>query len=68
MGAAMTIDQAIQLLHEYADGFIWAYDVADEVHQAWRIAAKAAHPDAGGDPATFRRLTEARDLLLKHAT
>ncbi len=34
------------------------------VTAAYREAAKRYHPDAGGDPATFKRLTEARDLLL----
>lgn len=29
----------------------------------YREAAKNAHPDAGGDPALFRRVTAARDLL-----
>ena len=26
--------------------------------------AKTAHPDHGGDPETFRLITEARDVLL----
>lgn len=32
---------------------------------AYRAAARRAHPDAGGDPDTFVRLTAARDLLEK---
>jgi hypothetical protein len=38
---------------------------ADEIQAAYRRLVKAAHPDVGGDPAVFRRLTEARDALLK---
>lgn len=37
---------------------------ADEVHAAFRRAARRAHPDAGGDAESFRRLTEAYDALL----
>lgn len=33
------------------------------VERAYRIAAKALHPDAGGDPDQFKRLTEARRML-----
>ena len=36
----------------------------DEVIEAFRAKAKAAHPDAGGDPEEFRRLLEAREALL----
>ena len=37
---------------------------ADEVRRAWRSRAALHHPDAGGDPATFHALTNARDQLL----
>lgn len=37
------------------------------VHQAWAKRAADCHPDCGGDSAEFRRITEARDLLLKMA-
>lgn len=63
MGAAMTVDQAITVLHEHADGR-WDWDDLDGVRSAFRIAVKAAHPDHGGDPETFRLITEARDVLL----
>lgn len=33
------------------------------VDAAFKLAAKRAHPDAGGDPETFRRLVMARNLL-----
>jgi hypothetical protein len=41
------------------------YLVADayERSYAYRSAAKTLHPDHGGDPALFRRLQQARDLL-----
>ena len=35
----------------------------DEVRHAYRILVKAAHPDAAGDAARFRRITEAYDVL-----
>jgi hypothetical protein len=33
------------------------------IDAAYRCLAKKAHPDVGGDAATMRRLTEARDAL-----
>jgi len=63
-----TIDAAIALLHEHARGLEWDYDNVDDVRRAFRVASKRAHPDAGGDPAVFRELTEARDLLLGGAS
>jgi hypothetical protein len=38
---------------------------AAEIHQAFKRAAKAAHPDAGGDAQTFLELSAARDALMK---
>lgn len=37
---------------------------AAAVRQAWRMWARIAHPDAGGDPEHFARLEEARRVLL----
>jgi hypothetical protein len=37
----------------------------DAVRHAWRLWAKVAHPDVGGDPAHFARLDEARRVLLQ---
>lgn len=34
------------------------------VRHAWRLWARIAHPDAGGDPEHFARLEEARRVLL----
>jgi hypothetical protein len=36
---------------------------SDLIVAAYRVLAKRHHPDAGGDPATMRRLTEAHDAL-----
>jgi curved DNA-binding protein CbpA len=35
----------------------------DALKSAFRARAKTAHPDAGGDPARFKALVEARTLL-----
>lgn len=37
---------------------------SDAVTATYRWLAKQHHPDVGGDPELFRRLTAARDLLL----
>jgi len=36
---------------------------ADDVDRAFRRRVRTAHPDRGGDAATFRRLVEARTTL-----
>ncbi len=36
----------------------------DEIHQAFRRAAKTLHPDAGGSGEAFRELAAARDVLI----
>jgi len=38
---------------------------APEIHQAFKRAAKTAHPDAGGDAQAFLKLSIARDALMK---
>jgi hypothetical protein len=38
---------------------------APEIHQAWKRAAKAAHPDAGGSADQFQALSAARDALIR---
>ena len=58
MGPAMTEADARTILHLDA-----SHD-ASMVKEAFRRQAKTAHPDAGGDADTYRRLVEARDLLL----
>ena len=40
---------------------------AARINAAFRRLAKSAHPDAGGNDALFRALTEARDALLAQA-
>lgn len=71
MGAAtMTVDEAARLLAD-ATSRTWTVDEVladpDVARSAYRMASKRHHPDAGGDPETFRRLTEARDLLLSRS-
>ena len=52
-----------------ADGGPWAVlgvvrgAPRDVCEAAYRVQAKRAHPDRGGDPATFRRLTEAIEKI-----
>lgn len=38
---------------------------AGQVRRAWRMWARVAHPDVGGDAAHFARLDEARRILLR---
>jgi hypothetical protein len=38
---------------------------APEIHQAFKRAAKAAHPDTGGNAQAFLELSTARDALMK---
>lgn len=37
----------------------------DEVRRAYRVWARIAHPDAGGDPEHFQRVGQARRVLLQ---
>lgn len=39
----------------------------EQLQQAWRAAAKAAHPDAGGSDAAMAKVNAARDLLQPEA-
>jgi hypothetical protein len=66
--AAMTVEDAARLLCDATADLIGEDpDDIDRVsivaRSLWREAAKTHHPDVGGDPALFRRLTQARDLL-----
>ncbi len=40
----------------------------DQIRRAFRAAARTVHPDRGGEPASFRRLIEARTQLLRTAS
>lgn len=69
--AKLTKDDAARVLVDYGDGDVDVHDVIDGAHvhttlvrELFRRAAKREHPDAGGDPAIYRRLVEARDILL----
>jgi hypothetical protein len=66
VGPAMTVDEAARLLLYHGDGTgTVALVLGDRRYRdlMYRQAAKRLHPDAGGDPADFRRLQEARKLL-----
>ena len=56
----MMREQAALLLGVDADAS------AEQVHHAWRVWAKLAHPDAGGDREHFEALVRARSILLTH--
>ena len=66
MGAAMTVEEAIQILHRHAPG-AWDYDQQEHLRRAYRTAA-ATHPDiTGGSADAFREVKEAYDLLMRGA-
>jgi hypothetical protein len=68
--AQMTVDEAARLLSDAAGQSEHASEAIGDrrlIKDRYREAAKLYHPDAGGDPDAFKRLTEARDLLLAHA-
>lgn len=54
----MKRDEAAYLLGVPADSD------ADTVRHAWRMWARIAHPDVGGDPVHFAQLDQARRILL----
>ena len=54
----MDRDEAAALLGVPADA------TTEAVKRAWRVWARLAHPDAGGDPQHFAELDEARRVLL----
>jgi hypothetical protein len=71
MGAVkMTKDEAARLLADAAGLVVDPKGIAAlladpaMVTEVYRNVVKEHHPDVGGDPAVFRRLTEARDLLV----
>lgn len=71
--ATMTLEAAARFLIEHGEfggeeaSVEDLLDAGPDVIGAYyRAAAKKLHPDAGGDPVAFRRLGDARDLLLAH--
>lgn len=69
LGTAMTVEDAARLLcdatmDEIGEDPREIDRVRDVAQSLWREAAKKYHPDVGGDPEVFRRLTAARDLLV----
>jgi hypothetical protein len=69
MPAAMTLpDAKLTMLGLSGLPLNTTFESIEVVEAAFRSAAKQHHPDAGGDPARFRRLVDARDTLLKAAS
>jgi len=72
--AAMTVEAAAAFIAAHTGERCDGGDLLDSpgvphpasVTRAYRAAAKRLHPDNGGDPALFRRLQDARELLERH--
>lgn len=68
MGAAMTVEQAAQVLAELAGEPSAVAHLLERhegvIRRCFRQAAGVTHPDRGGDADEYRRAVEARDLLL----
>ncbi|GJL96407.1 MAG: hypothetical protein DHS20C06_02240 [Hyphobacterium sp.] len=56
----MTRDEALDVLGLDAD------PTEEDIRAAYRTLMKRVHPDAGGTDGLSRRITDARDLLLKN--
>lgn len=63
----MTREVAIETIRRGAGDPGWLPMHVAAIDSGFRAAARHLHPDAGGDPAEFARLTAARDLLLRAA-
>ncbi len=73
LGRAMTLEEAAEFLIEHGetggvratvDEFLDDGPFGPQIRaEYFRAAAKKLHPDAGGDPDLFRKLTEARELV-----
>lgn len=66
MGPAMTVEEAAALLMPDDPGWLLEVGTDDDVRDRYRWLTKTYHPDAGGEPEEFHRLTAARDLVLAH--
>lgn len=60
----LTTDEAVTLIADLA-GVSPVVGDPDSIQRAYRMAARKAHPDTGGDAGTFARLQAARDLLTR---
>lgn len=65
LGAGLTPEDARRILAKAAGVATDMPSTPDHVASLYRRAAVKHHPDRGGDPALFARITEARDLLLR---
>lgn len=57
-------EEAARFLSEHASEAVSPDALPERVRRAYRRAAPYLHPDAGGDPEDFRKLQQARDILL----
>ena len=67
MPGPMTEDTALAVLRLHSGLSLDRTSGPIRIRAAYRAAAAATHPDAGGDSADFRMVTEARDLLLRNS-
>lgn len=72
LGQGMTVELAAKVLAGALDGWdagdlLTGLGVPDvpSVREAYKRAALIYHPDNGGDPEDFHKITEARDVLLR---
>jgi hypothetical protein len=61
----MSVDDAVIFIGQWAWGQpdVDPQEVVDDLDAAFRAASKRLHPDTGGDPALFRRLITARQII-----
>lgn len=64
----MTVDEAATVIFEISPGFSASTIIASVVafNASYRHAAKACHPDRGGDPEKWKKLQAAAEVLEKH--
>lgn len=63
-GAGLTTDEARRVLADAAGESAADLNSEERIVRAYRVAARVAHPDHGGNPDVFRLITTARDVLL----
>lgn len=68
-GGEMAVrEEAARFLSKNASLDVSPDALPEHVRRAYRRAASYLHPDAGGDPEDFRKLQQARDILIGEST